>query len=96
MSEETLIDILTGPVAALALCLMAIYGIGKWLATHLPKWVDRHLNQIDDIVKSHDQDRETYKESLGTITTSLKDLKGEVDVIKDDVKDIKRIVKDPK
>lgn len=96
MSEQTMIDILTGPVAALALCLMAIYGVGKWLATHLPKWVDRHLNQIDHIVQSHDQDRETYKESLGTITTSLKDLKGEVDVIKDDVKDIKRIVKDPK
>ena len=88
-----MIQALTGPVAALALCLMAIYGIGKWLANHLPKWVDRHLKQIDKIVESHHQDREVYKEGLTTLTTSLKDLRGEVDVIKDDVKEIKHAIK---
>lgn len=93
MTEQIMIQALTGPVAALALCLMAIYGIGKWLANHLPKWVDRHLTQIDNIVESHHQDREVYKEGLTTLTTSLKDLRGEVDVIKDDVKEIKHAIK---
>ena len=93
MTEQMMIQALTGPVAALALCLMAIYGIGKWLASHLPKWVDRHLTQIDNIVESHHQDREVYKEGLTTLTTSLKDLRGEVDVIKDDVKEIKHAIK---
>ncbi len=39
MTEQMMIQVLTGPVAALALCLMAIYAIGKWLANHLPKWL---------------------------------------------------------
>ena len=44
MTEELMIDILTGPVAALALCVFALYFIAKWLATHVPVWVDRLLN----------------------------------------------------
>lgn len=94
MTEQMMIQVLTGPVAALGLCLMAIYIVGKWLATHLPKWVDRHLMQIDNIVESHHQDREVYKEGLTTLTTSLTDLRGEVDVIKEDVKDIKGAISD--
>lgn len=93
MNEETMIQILTGPVAALGLCLLAIYAVGKWVAQHLPKWVDRHLNQIDNIVESHNEDRTVYKEGLTTLVTSVKELRGEVDVIKDDVKDIKDHVK---
>ncbi len=57
------------------------------------KVVDRHLTQIDNIVESHHQDREVYKEGLTTLTVSLKDLRGEVDVIKDDVKEIKHAIK---
>lgn len=93
MTEQIMIQALTGPVAALALCLLAIYGIGKWVAIHLPKWVDRHLNQIDRIVESHEEDRTVYKEGLTTLNTSVTILRGEVDVIKDDVKDIKAAVK---
>lgn len=89
MTEDTLIQILTGPVAALALCVSAIWFIAKWVATHLPIWVDRHLQQIDNIVESHHEDREVYKAGLETLNTSMQELHGEVDVIKDDVKDIK-------
>lgn len=92
MTEQFMIEALTGPVAALALCLLALYGIGKWIATHLPKWVDRHLNQIDRIVESHNEDRTAYREGLMTLNTSVTELRSEVDVIKDDVKDIKRAV----
>lgn len=89
MTEELMIDILTGPVAALALCVFALYFIAKWLATHVPVWVDRHLKQIDKIVESHNEDRKVYREGLETLNVSLRDLNGEVHVLKDDVKDIK-------
>lgn len=93
MSEETMLNILTGPVGALALCLFAIYFVARWVATHVPIWVDRHLKQIDKMIDSHNNDREMYKDTLGTLTVSLKDLGKEVDVIKDDVKEIKQAVK---
>ncbi len=93
MSEETMLSILTGPVGALALCLFAIYFVARWVATHVPIWVDRHLKQIDKMIDSHNHDREMYKDTLGTLTVSLKDLGKEVDVIKDDVKEIKQAVK---
>lgn len=89
MSEETLIQVLTGPVAALALCIAAIFYIGRWVATHLPIWVDRHMKQIDNIIESHNEDRKVYREGLETLNTSMKELNGEVHVLKDDVKDIK-------
>ena len=93
MTEETMFHLLTGPVGALALCLFAIYFVARWVATHVPIWVDRHLKQIDKMIDSHNNDREMYKETLGTLTVSLKDLGKEVDVIKDDVKEIKQAVK---
>jgi len=89
MTEQLIMQIITGPVAALGLCIMALFVIFKWVGQHLPAWVGKHLEQIDSIVHSHDQDREMYRESLETITLSLKDLDKEVTVIKDDVKEIK-------
>lgn len=93
MTEEMMIRLLTGPVAALALCLFAIYTAAKWIAQHLPVWVDRHLKQFDKIVESHEQDREVFREGLTTLTVTMKELKNEVDVVKDDVKDIKGKIK---
>lgn len=92
MTEELMYQLLTGPVAALALCVITLFAIGKWVAKNVPVWVNRHMNQIDKIVDSHNQDREMYRESLGTLTVSLQEINREVDVIKDDVKDIKRVI----
>lgn len=89
MTDQMMFEILTGPVAALALCVSAIFFIGRWLAKHVPIWVDRHMKQIDNIVESHNEDRKVYREGLETLNVSLRDLNGEVHVLKDDVKDIK-------
>ena len=89
MTEQLMIEILTGPVAALGLCVVGLYAIAKWVGANVPVWVNRHLDQLDKIVDSHNQDREMYRESLGTLTISLQELNKEVDVIKDDVKEIK-------
>jgi hypothetical protein len=67
MTNEAMLQIATGPVAALALCLLFIFFIGRWLAAHLPVWVDRHLKQIDRMVDSHNEDRQMYKESLNEV-----------------------------
>jgi len=70
-----------------------LYAIAKWVGANVPVWVNRHLDQLDKIVDSHNQDREMYRESLGTLTISLQELNKEVDVIKDDVKEIKIALK---
>ncbi len=93
MTEELMINVLTGPVAALGLCVVCLYAIAKWVGANVPVWVNRHLEQMDKIVDSHNQDREMYRESLGTLTVSLQELNKEVDVIKDDVKEIKIALK---
>jgi len=93
MTEQFMIEALTGPVAALALCILSLYAIFKWLGAHLPKWVDRHLNQIDRIVESHNEDRTIYKEGLTTLNTNMRELKGEMYTIKEDVREIKDSIK---
>jgi len=89
MDNATLLQILTGPVGALALCLLFIYFVGRWLASHLPVWVDRHLKQIDRMVDSHNEDRRVYKESITEINATLVTLHGDVDDLKIDVRAIR-------
>ena len=64
MTDQMMFEILTGPVAALALCVSAIFFIARWLAKHVPIWVDRHMKQIDNIVESHNEDRKVYREDI--------------------------------
>lgn len=84
-----MLQIATGPVAALALCLLFIYFVGRWLASNLPVWVDRHLKQIDRMVESHSEDRKIYKESLTEVNKTLQTLHGDVGDLKIDVKQIR-------
>lgn len=84
-----MLQIATGPVAALALCILAIYFVGRWLAEHLPKWVDRHLKQIDNMVESHNEDRKIYKESLTEVNRALVTLHGDVGELQVDVKQLR-------
>ena len=86
MTNEALLQIATGPVAALALCLMFIFVIGRWLAAHLAVWVDRHLKQIDRMVESHNEDRQMYKESLNEVNKTLVTLHGDIGELQIDVK----------
>lgn len=86
MTNEAMLQIATGPVAALALCLIFIFVLGRWLAAHLPKWVDRHLKQIDRMVDSHNEDRQMYKESLNEVNKTLVTLHGDIGELQVDVK----------
>lgn len=86
MTNEAMLQIATGPVAALALCLIFIFVLGRWLAAHLPVWVDRHLKQIDRMVDSHNEDRQMYKESLNEVNKTLVTLHGDIGELQIDVK----------
>ena len=89
MNDPVLIQLLTGPVGALVLCLMAIFVIGRWIGQHLPVWVNRHLDQFDRVIEEHSQDRKVYKESLYDMTIELQNVGTEVKSIKEDVVEIK-------
>ena len=89
MDDPVLIQLLTGPVGALVLCLMAIFVIGRWIGQHLPVWVNRHLDQFDRVIEEHSQDRKVYKESLYDMTIELQNVGTEVKSIKEDLVEIK-------
>jgi len=89
MNDPVMIQLLTGPVGALALCLIAIFVIGRWVGKHLPVWVERHLNQFDRMIEQHSEDREVYKKSLHDMTLELTNVGKEVRSIKEDVVEIK-------
>ena len=89
MNDAVLIQLLTGPVGDLVLCLMAIFVIGRWIGQHLPVWVNRHLDQFDRVIEEHSQDRKVYKESLYDMTIELQNVGTEVKSIKEDVVEIK-------
>lgn len=93
MQQETWIQIATGPVAALALCIFAIYFVARWLATNVPKWVDRHLTQIDTMIVSHKEDRKIYADTLQEMNKGLQTLHGDIQLVKDDVREIKNQIK---
>lgn len=66
--DEATLSLLTGPTSSLLLLLGM--GLGLWrftTQTVLPAakiWVDRHLDQVDDLLKQHEADRSAWLESM--------------------------------
>tara|TARA_R110000803_G_scaffold203647_1_gene269323 strand:+ start:450 stop:728 length:279 start_codon:yes stop_codon:yes gene_type:complete len=89
MNDQVWIQLLTGPVGALVLSLMALFIVGRWIGQHLPTWVNRHLDQFDKVIQEHSFDREIYKKSIFDVTIEIKDVGKEVKSIKEDVIEIK-------
>jgi hypothetical protein len=65
------IDLVTGKAGALVLSVTVLYmvykGIEKiivWFASNLKIWVERHLEQIDQIIAESKEDRKIYHESM--------------------------------
>ena len=89
MTNTEIIQMLTGPFSAMLLAVIMLFFIGRWLAEHVPLYLDRHLKQIDKMVESHNEDREMYREGLQTLTGQHNNLTREVLDISRDVKEIK-------
>lgn len=71
MTIERVLDLIMGQAGALALSLMIIYFTIKsikivaiWIDAKLTKWVERHLNQIDQMLDESKADRDMYQRSM--------------------------------
>ena len=71
MTIERIVDLLTGQFGALVLSLMMIYFTVKsikvvalWIDKKLTIWVERHLSQIDQMLKNSKADRDIYQTSM--------------------------------
>lgn len=65
------IDLVTGKAGALVLAVTFLYmgykavvKIAEWLANNLKIWVERHLEQIDQIIQESKEDRKLYHDSM--------------------------------
>jgi len=88
MTNTEILQMLTGPFSAMLLAVIMLMAIGKWLATNIPIYLERHLRQIDKMVESHNEDRELYREGLKTLTEQHNLLVRDVQEIRADVKAI--------
>ena len=88
MTNTEIIQMLTGPFSAMVLAVILLVAVGRWLATNIPLYLDRHRKQIDKMVESHNEDREMYREGLQTLTEQHNLLARDVQEIKTEVKNI--------
>ena len=88
MTNTEIIQMLTGPFSAMVLAVILLVAVGRWLATNITLYLDRHLKQIDKMVESHNEDREMYREGLQTLTEQHNLLARDVQEIKTEVKNI--------
>ncbi len=102
MSSE-MINILTGPVSALALAVTILWGLSKFASKYLPQIIDKHLKQIDDqmecqrqICNRLDQMGTSMVEQNASATEAMRKaisgVHGRLNPIENDVKEIKSIV----
>jgi hypothetical protein len=68
MMDEATISLLTGPTSSLVLLLGMSLGLWRFgTQTILPavkRWVDQHLNQVDELLAQHKADREAWLDSM--------------------------------
>ena len=89
MDTTAILDVITGPFAALILSIGILY----WLATKILPILQRYLedqsSKLGDLVRalektvdSHDADRQTFEAAISSLTRRL-------DVVEDNINDIK-------
>ena len=79
MNLETLAPYLAGPGAGLLICVLVGFGTYKFMASNVmplvQNFVDRHLQQIDDMQArwdASDAKRESQHERIITLCTEIK------------------------
>ena len=89
MDTAAILEIITGPFAALILSI----GILDWLATKILPILQRYLEDqssklgdlvraLEKTVESHDADRQTFEAAISSLTRRI-------DVVEDSINDIK-------
>jgi hypothetical protein len=89
MDTAAILEVVTGPFAALILSIGILY----WLATKILPILQRYLEDqssklgdlvraLEKTVESHDADRQTFEAAISSLTRRL-------DVVEDSINDIK-------
>ena len=75
MDLTALGPLIAGPASAVFVMLVVLFGIWKFATTHLipilSAALDRHLNALDDLVKTNQADHKAMLESLQGIESKL-------------------------
>ena len=89
MTTIEIVQALTGPFSAMVLAVIMLSASARWLAKYVPLYLNRHLDQIDKMVDSHNEDRETWKEGLQTLTERHNLLSRDIVEIKSGIQEIR-------
>lgn len=85
--ELTVLELILGPMGALLVMALVIWWVARLVEKKLipaaEKFIGRHLDQIDALVTSHDNDRTVWAEGmLGT--------RADMDAVKEEVHQIRQ------
>ena len=104
MEDSSLYMMLTGPVSALALSVTMLLGIGRLVSKYAPKVVDKHLQQIDDQMKTNaaicdrlDELKDSISDQHAAQTEvtrkAIAGLHGRLNPMENDLKEVKTILR---
>lgn len=90
---STLLSYIMGPVGALIICVILLYGIYKFVNDQVwpmtIKWVDRHQNQMETIIKDNQVSLQGIAESINKNTLAIVVLSERVNYLTDEIDNIK-------
>jgi len=87
MTESEIIPLVTGPASALGICLLIGTGVYRLaansLAPMLKAAIDRHLDSVDQMAKSHNAEHMRIIETCERIERKVGGLYARVEAVKD-------------
>jgi esterase/lipase len=90
---ETLIAAALGPFGALAIMMLVLYGVWKFVTTQAfplaQKYVENQQENIKEILKEHKKDREVFESTIASLSKRQERVEEDIDAIKTDIRFIK-------
>ena len=90
---ESLITAALGPFGALAVMMLVLYGVWKFVTTQAfplaQKYVENQQENIKEILKEHRKDREVFETTIASLAKRQERVEVDIDDIKTDIKIIK-------
>ena len=90
---EQLIAAALGPFGALAVMMLVLYGVWKFVTTQAfplaQKYVENQQENIKEILKEHRKDREVFETTISSLAKRHERVEVDIDDIKTDIKIIK-------
>lgn len=90
---EGLITAAMGPFGALAIMILVLLGIYKFVTTQAfplaQKYVENQQDNIKEILKEHRKDREVFESTISSLAKRQERVEEDIDAIKTDIRFIK-------